>query len=127
MTPFRITGAADVAAIAARPYDHFIGAASVIDALEQRARRHADRCALADVTIADLDVPARRWTHGEFVADVRRAANLFAQLADGEPPRVAMLLPPGPQAHFTLWGAEAAGVVCPINFLLNEYRALLPN
>ncbi len=34
--------------------------------------------------------------------------------------RVAMLLPPIPQAHFTLWGAEAAGVVCPINFLLNS-------
>lgn len=30
-----------------------------------------------------------------------------------------MLLPAIPEAHFTLWGAEAAGVVCPINYLLD--------
>ena len=59
------------------------------------------------------------WTHAQLLADVRRAANLFAELAGDEPPRVAMLLPPIPQAYFTLWGGEAAGVVCPINFLLN--------
>ena len=120
MTPCRITGAADVAAITAKPYDDFIAAHSVIDALERVALRHAERNALAYVAATDLALPAEVWIHARFIADVRRAANLFAQLADGADARVAMLLPPIPQAHFTLWGAEAAGVVCPINFLLNS-------
>ncbi len=30
-----------------------------------------------------------------------------------------MLLPAIPQAYLTLWGAEACGVACPINHLLN--------
>ena len=34
-------------------------------------------------------------------------------------PRVALLLPAIPQAYFALWGAEAAGVACPLNYLLD--------
>ena len=33
---------------------------------------------------------------------------------------MAFLLPAIPQAHFTLWGAEAVGIACPINYLLSE-------
>ncbi|HET9207650.1 MAG TPA: acyl-CoA synthetase [Burkholderiaceae bacterium] len=120
MTPCRITAAADVAAITAQPYDDFIAAHSVTDALERVAQRHAERHALAYIAAPDLAEPAQVWTYARFIADVRRAANLFAKLADGAAARVAMLLPPIPQAHFTLWGGEAAGVVCPINFLLNS-------
>ena len=120
MTPCRITGAADVAAITAKPYDDFIAAHSVIDALERVALRHGERNALAYIAAPDLALPAQVWTYARFIADVRRAANLFARLSDGADARVAMLLPPIPQAHFTLWGGEAAGVVCPINFLLNS-------
>lgn len=119
MTPHRIAGAADLAAIEAQTHERFIAAHSVLDALERAAARHAGRPALAYIADADLAQPARVWTHAQFIAGVRRAANLFTALAGREPPRVAMLLPPIPQAYFTLWGAEAAGVVCPINFLLN--------
>ena len=38
MTPCRITGAADVAAITAKPYDDFIAAHSVIDVAEVNAK-----------------------------------------------------------------------------------------
>src|SRR5262245_31566916 len=120
MTPGRIAGTTDVAAITARPYDQFIAAHSVTEGLEQAAQRHAARNALVYIGAPDLALPAQAWTYPRFIADVRRAANLFDRLSDGAPPRVAMLLPPIPQAHFTLWGAEAAGVVCPINFLLNS-------
>jgi fatty-acyl-CoA synthase len=146
MNRVRIANAADVVQIEARPYAQFIAAASVPAALAEAARRHADRPALSFIEPADLHAPARRWTHAQFSTDVRRAANLFRQLAGAEPqqqppgaaeprqppsaaeprqlpsaaePRVAMLLPAIPQAYFTLWGAETAGVVCPINFLLN--------
>ena len=50
---------------------------------------------------------------------MRRAANAFRALAGGDEPRVALLLPAIPQMYFALWGAETAGVACPINYLLN--------
>jgi fatty-acyl-CoA synthase len=120
MTPFRIAGAADLAAIEARPYHTFMAASSVLHALETAAQRHAERPALTFIDTPDLATPAQRWTHAQFITEVRRAANLFAELAHGARPRVALLLPPIPQAHFALWGAEAAGTACPINHLLNS-------
>ena len=63
MTPCRITGAADVAAITAKPYDDFIAAHSVIDALERVALRHGERNALAYIAAPDLALPAQVWTH----------------------------------------------------------------
>jgi fatty-acyl-CoA synthase len=120
MQAFRITGAADLRRIEQQAYAGFMAPTHLLAALEEAARRHGDRPALSFIESADLAVPAQRWTHREFVAEVRRAANLFTQLAGDQPPRVAMLLPAVPQAHFTLWGGEAAGVVCPINPLLGS-------
>lgn len=115
----RISGRADLAAIEARPYRDYIDFDHVGDALSAACSRHADRPALVYIENPDPTLPARRWTHAEFLDAVRRAANLFSRLAGGEPPRVAMLLPPIPQAYFTLWGAESVGTICPINNLLD--------
>ncbi|HSW21886.1 MAG TPA: AMP-binding protein, partial [Burkholderiaceae bacterium] len=48
------------------------------------------------------------------------SANLFRALVDGGTPRVALLLPPLPEAWFALWGAETAGIACPINHALSD-------
>src|SRR5262245_40821614 len=119
MQTFSITEAADAARIEARPYAECMRHASVFDGLSEAAHRHGDRPALTFITSADPDAPARQWTHREFLAEVRRAANLFHALVAPDQPRVAMLLPAIPAAYFTLWGAETAGLVCPINYLLN--------
>src|SRR5690606_28794048 len=70
------------------------------------------------ITSADLGDDPLRWNYGELREQVLRAANVFHAHAGGQVPRVAMLLPNIPQAWFTLLGAESAGVVCPINYLL---------
>jgi fatty-acyl-CoA synthase len=108
----------DIARIEARPYAEFMPYRRVPEALEAASARSGGRPALVYLESADPGAPVRTWTHGEFIAVVRRTARLFSALAAGEVPRVALLLPPMPQAYFALWGAEAAGVVCPINFLL---------
>jgi fatty-acyl-CoA synthase len=92
--------------------------ASVHAALDAACVQHADRTALIYIHDAEPNAPCSHWTHRDFIGQVRRAARLFTQLAGADLPRVALLLPPIAQAHFALWGAEAAGVVCPINFLL---------
>lgn len=92
----------------------------ILDALETVAACHPDRWALTAIDQPDIDAPVRRWRHADLVADIRRAAKLFHQLADGQPARVALLLPPLPETHLALWGAETAGIACPINFQLNQ-------
>ncbi len=126
--PQPITTRAEVAAIEARPYANFMPHTRVADALAAAAAANAKRKALSYISSADPRAPVAQWTYEDFIGQVRRAARLFSQLAGDDTPRVALLLPPLPQTHFALWGAEAAGVVCPINFLLNaEHIAELVN
>ncbi len=111
---------ADIRAIEARPYTDFMPHSCVLQGLEHAVHLHANRTALTYIQSADLEQPALRWTHAEFVKTVRQAARLFTGLAGDAQARVAMLLPAIPQAYFTLWGAETAGIACPINYLLGE-------
>jgi fatty-acyl-CoA synthase len=119
MHAHRIASPADVERIESRPYADYMAHTSVFDALTGVVARHGDRPALTFVADADDPAATRRWTHREFLAEVRRAANAFRALCDGEEPRVALLLPAIPQMYFALWGAETAGVACPINYLLS--------
>ena len=111
---------ADMRRITAAPYAAFMPHRRILEALEDVARRQPERIALTAIDEPHPDATVRRWTYARFVADIRRAANLFHRLAGGEPARVALLLPPVPEAHLALWGAETAGVACPINFQLNH-------
>lgn len=110
----------DIRKIEARPYAEFMPHTDVLDALEDAARRHPRRPAITFIRSADASEPPARWTHAQMVAQVRRAARAFTALCGNAEPRVAFLLPAIPQAYFTLWGAQAAGVACPINYLLGE-------
>jgi fatty-acyl-CoA synthase len=114
-----IRDAADLARIEARPYAEFMQHGHVYDALRQVASRHPHRVALSYLLDADPETAPRQWTYDELLSDIRRTANLFGELASGEEPRIAMLLPAIPEAYLTLWGGETAGVVCPINYLLD--------
>ncbi|MET4580393.1 acyl-CoA synthetase [Ottowia thiooxydans] len=110
----------DVRAIESQSFESYLPFTSVMHALEVQAQRHPTRAALKYVKSSDLAEPAQQWSYPELVAQIRRAARLFQSLCGQEQPRVAFLLPAIPEAHFTLWGAEAVGIACPINYLLGE-------
>jgi fatty-acyl-CoA synthase len=119
MTPFQIASIADVRDVEQGPYAAFMAHTTVHAALEQVAARYPRRTALTAIDDPASVVHVRQWTHEELLADVRRTANLFRALCSGRTPCIALLLPPIPEAHLALWGAETAGTVCPINFQLN--------
>ncbi len=126
MNSYKIGSATDLRALERLPYAHFMAHSSVLAALEHSAALHGERPALTALDSAAPGAPPRRWTHAQYAAEVRRAAHLFARLAGNDIPRVALLLPPIPEAHFSLWGAETVGVACPINHQLNaEHVAAL--
>lgn len=125
--PPRIASLADVRAIEHDGFALWLPHTQIMDALDDAARRHGDRPALAALGTDPLQLP-RCWSYGQFVAEVRRSANLFRALAGSAAPRVALLMPPLPQAWFALWGAEAAGIACPINHALaDDHLAALLN
>lgn len=57
-------------------------------------------------------------TYSEFLAQITRTANLFHDLGIRHNDVVSYLLPNLPHCHYVLWGGEAAGIVNPINPLL---------
>jgi len=57
-------------------------------------------------------------TYKQLLARITQSANLFTDLGVGPRDVVTYILPNVPQAHFSLWGAEAAGIANPINPML---------
>lgn len=122
----RISSLADLRAIESAGIAAWMPFGHLFDALADVARCHAARTALTALAHAD-DAQPRRWTYAQLLDAVVRAARLLAERADGAEPRVALLLPPLPEAWIALWAAEAAGVAVPINHALADehLRALL--
>lgn len=58
------------------------------------------------------------WTYAALFAKITQTANLFHTLGIGRDEVVAYVLPNLPETHFTIWGGQAAGIVCAINPLL---------
>lgn len=65
-----------------------------------------------------IAVPLVEYRFSELAGYVTRTANLLSALGVGKDDVVSLLLPNLPETHFALWGAEAAGIVNPINPLL---------
>ncbi len=107
MAPATIASVDDLRAIERAGPRAWMRFDQVHDALAEVAARFSDRPALTALAAAD-DPSPRRWTYFELLAEIRRCANLFRDLAGASEPRVALLLPPLPEAWFVLWGAETA-------------------
>ncbi|HMO48644.1 MAG TPA: AMP-binding protein [Rubrivivax sp.] len=61
---------------------------------------------------------ARRVTYGELRTKLNQTANLLCELGIGKDDVVSVLMPAVPEALFALWGAQAAGIVNPANWML---------
>jgi len=118
MQRLEIRTIADVQRIETEPPERFMPHRNLYEALSASTSKSPEKVALSYVVDADLDRSPLRWTYRQFFDEVQRAANLFLSLSGGRPPKVAILLPAIPEAHFALWGAELVGVACPLNYLL---------
>lgn len=108
----------DIEAVEAQPLAERNLPRSTYEALAATANRIPDATALSFFLTVDTHKRAFAWTYAELLADITRAANAFHAFGvDAEHP-VAFVLPNLPEAHFAIWGGEAAGVVFAINPLL---------
>lgn len=115
----RIAGAADIAALEGMPFEQVYPARSVHDLLQRSAARFGERCALSFLPSGDPGQAAQEISYARLFRLVNQAANLFRSLGVGRRDAVALLMPPAPESHVALWGAESAGRACPINFMLS--------
>jgi len=93
---------------------------STLVALEQAAWTHASETALEFFLSGKRHHRCFRWRVSELLAAIYRAANLFDALGAKKDDVISLLLPNLPETHFALWSGEAAGIVNPINPLLES-------
>jgi fatty-acyl-CoA synthase len=108
----------DIEAIERRGLQAFLPFATPFALIEQSARLWPERFALhylADVEDPTSDV---RITYSALARKIRQAANLFRRLGVTPETSVGILMPHVPASQIALWGAEAAGMACPINPML---------
>ncbi len=120
------TSLADIERLEQTPREQTAPHRSPYALIRAAAGRFPEREAFTFLPDAALDSAPRRVRYRELLADIHRAANLFRSLGVGPDDAVALLAPNTPEAHLVLWGAQLAGRVCPINYLLQpEHIAAL--
>ncbi|MBS0448393.1 MAG: acyl-CoA synthetase [Proteobacteria bacterium] len=118
----------DIEAIERIPVDDRLAEpVSSYAAIARQAAATPDTPALTFVPTGDPADGERTYSYRELLARITRAANAFDGLGIGRGSVVSYLLPNLPETHFVLWGAEAAGIVNPINpFLeIDHIRGIL--
>jgi fatty-acyl-CoA synthase len=109
---------ADIESLEREPLESVAPHRTPYQLIRAAARRFPDREAFTFLPDAGLGTRPQRLSYGELLASIHRAANAFRALGVHGTDAVAMLAPNTPEAHAVLWGAQLAGRVCPINFLL---------
>lgn len=98
--------------------EDWMSASSVYAVLQESSKRHAARIALTWINDGEPEESPRRISYATLFEEVSRSANMFRSLGVQRADVVAYMLPSFIETHYVLWGAETAGIACPINFLL---------
>src|SRR4051794_10555857 len=101
------------------PYDERVAAKSTYEAIALGAAHDPQAPAIQFLPNADPAETPVTVSYAQFLGRVTQTANALASLGAGPNDVVSLLLPLVPQAFFTLFGAEAAGIANPVNPLLS--------
>ncbi len=68
-------------------------------------------------------------THAQMFTRITQTANLLHSLGLGPDDVIGVLMPVTPESQYAIWGSEAAGIACPVNWMLEPeiIAALLRN
>ena len=113
---------AELRAFEQTPYADRIAAQSTYEALKLGAAHNGDAPAIQFLANADPADQPIVISYRDFMARVTQAANMFHSLGVGPGDVVSFMLPLLPDAFVTLFGAEAAGIVNPVNPLLAPHQ-----
>jgi len=100
------------------PLEERLDVFNTYDLLRKGAAINPDATAISFFLAGDTYDQPMRVTYRDLMANITRTANLFHDLGVGPHDVISYLLPNLAQTHYVLWGGEAAGIVNPINPLL---------
>ena len=100
------------------PIKDRLSAFNTYDLIKNGAAINPDATAISFFLSGDTYDQPMQVTYRELMANITRTANLFHDLGVGPQDVISYLLPNLPHTHYVLWGGEAAGIVNPINPLL---------
>jgi fatty-acyl-CoA synthase len=118
MVDLKISSMADILDYEKVPLEERIPYRNTYDLIKQGAALDPDATAMSFMLSGDFYNQPMEVPYKDLWAQINRAANMFNDLGIGPNDVVSYLLPNIPHTHYTLWGGEAAGVVNPINPLL---------
>jgi fatty-acyl-CoA synthase len=118
MERYEIATAADLEQIEKTPIEERITVANTYEMIQQGASINPDSPALSFLLSGDQYEQPVVISYKDFLGRVTQTANLFHDLGVGPKDVVTYLLPNLPHTHYTVWGGEAAGIVNPINPML---------
>jgi fatty-acyl-CoA synthase len=113
-----IRSIADVEALEAFPYDDLITARSVYDLFLNTARFCGNRPSVTVLRSAEPSDIEVTLSHSELLRQITKAANLFTSLGVGEDDVIAIVSKTHGPIPALVWGAETAGIVSCLNYLL---------
>jgi fatty-acyl-CoA synthase len=111
---------ADVRYLERTPLHEAMPVSSTYELLRNSAHAFTNKVALSFLTSANPDDAPLEWTYAQLFAGVHQTANLLHRLGVQPGDAIAVLLPGCLDYHLALWGGEAAGIVQPLNPLLND-------
>ena len=112
----------DIKAVESVPLEERVTTMSTYELIGKGAAINPDAVALHFLMSGEMWDSPVEVTYRQLLARITQSANLFNDLGVGARDVVTYILPNMPQTHFTLWGAEAAGITNPINPLLEPVQ-----
>jgi len=100
------------------PIEKRLDVFNTYDLLKKGAAINPDATAISFFLAGDSYDQPLQVTYRDLISNITKTANLFHDLGVGPRDVVSYLLPNLPHTHYVLWGGEAAGIVNPINPLL---------
>ncbi|WP_017525445.1 AMP-binding protein [Pusillimonas noertemannii] len=117
-TPPVIDSLDSIPRIEARPYAQSVPFASTLDLILRNARQYPDTPALLFQSEPEPGSELLAWRYDELADQILRAGALLRHAGVSRDAPVAVIAPNIPSTHVALWGAQLAGCVFPINYLL---------
>ncbi|MBC2715995.1 MAG: acyl-CoA synthetase [Desulfobacteraceae bacterium] len=118
METYKIATLPDIEAIEKVPFAERLKISNTYDIIKQGAAINPDAPAISLILSGDHYADPLQVTYREFWAKVNQTANLLHDLGVGPQDVVSFLLPNLHLTHHVIWGGEAAGIVNPLNPLL---------
>ena len=109
----------DIRAMETKAWKDVAPAKSTYDLLLSASVKWRDKTAISFLPTGAIDEEPICVTFRQLIRHIHQAANMFNDFGARSQDTISFLLPLLPQTQYTLWGAEAAGIANPINYLLN--------